>query len=85
MTADLEWTTRLLRIAEECPDAPLMLITAGVLPPALQRLYEHPRILDALADLGLGDDIAAHPAWNLRCKMPSHPDTVVPWHQVRSD
>ncbi len=34
----LDWTTRLLRLEEECPDAPLMLITAGVLPPGLQRL-----------------------------------------------
>ena len=80
--ADLDWKTRLLKIAEEWPDAPLMLITKGVLPKAFQALYEHPRILEALEDLGLDGDVAAHPAWNLRCKMPSHPDTVVPWHQV---
>jgi len=34
--------------------------------------------------LGVGPDVALNAAWNLRGKMPSHEETVVPWHQDNS-
>jgi hypothetical protein len=30
----------------------------------------------------VGPEVALNAAWNLRGKMPSHEETVVPWHQV---
>eukprot|EP01079_Euglenida_sp_SAG-EU17-18_P002888 gene2888-3475_t len=51
--AGLDWTTRLLRIREEFPDAPVVLIKGGVLPPALQRVMADERILDIASQLGL--------------------------------
>eukprot|EP00041_Stephanoeca_diplocostata_P030764 m.939059 g.939059 ORF g.939059 m.939059 type:complete len:443 (+) comp23823_c1_seq9:90-1418(+) len=81
---DLDWTSRLLRMRKDFPDAPVILIKGGILPAALQTLFAHKKILDIAEQLDLGPSIALNPAWNLRAKMPSHEETVVPWHQDNS-
>jgi phytanoyl-CoA hydroxylase len=84
MYAGLDWTSRLLRMRQEFPDAPVILIKGGVLPPSLQAIFADDRILDVAAQLGVGPDVALNAAWNLRGKMPAHEETVVPWHQDNS-
>jgi len=39
--SDLDWTSRLLRMRQDFPDAPVTLVKGGVLPFALQKLYDH--------------------------------------------
>ncbi len=70
---------------QDFPDAPVILVKGGVLPFALQKLFAASEILDVAAQLGVGPEIALNPAWNLRAKMPSHEETVVPWHQDNTD
>ena len=81
---DLDWTSRLLRMRQDFPDAPVILIKGGVLPVSLQKMFTEPKMLDIANQLGVGPDIALNAAWNLRGKMPSHEETVVPWHQDNS-
>jgi len=81
---DLDWTSRLLRMRDDFPDAPVVLIKGGILPQALQKMFSDSRILDIAAQLGVSPDMALNPAWNLRGKMPQHEETVVPWHQDNS-
>ena len=80
----LDWTSRLLRMRRDFPDAPVILIKGGVLPVSLQKMFAEEKILDVATQLGLGPDIALNAAWNLRGKMPAHEETVVPWHQDNS-
>lgn len=80
----LDWTSRLLRMRQDFPDAPVILIKGGVLPVSLQTMFTEPKMLDIANQLGVGPDIALNAAWNLRGKMPSHEETVVPWHQDNS-
>jgi hypothetical protein len=80
----LDWTSRLLRMRQDFPDAPVILIKGGVLPVSLQTMFADPKMLDIANQLGVGPDIALNAAWNLRGKMPSHEETVVPWHQDNS-
>lgn len=79
-----DWTSRLLRMRQDFPDAPVILIKGGVLPVSLQKMFTDPKMLDIANQLGVGPDIALNAAWNLRGKMPSHEETVVPWHQDNS-
>jgi phytanoyl-CoA hydroxylase len=74
----------MLKIHSEFPDAPVLFAKEGKLPRGLQRMFTDPRILDIAEQLGVGDQIALNPAWNLRAKLPSHEETVVPWHQDNS-
>ena len=78
------WTERLLRLTEDYPDAPLVLIKGGVLPAHFQRLYSDVKMLDVANQLGVGPDVAVNAAWNLRAKMQRHEETTVPWHQDNS-
>jgi hypothetical protein len=80
----LGWTSRLLAITREYPNAPMAFIKQGILPENFQALFADERMLDAAAQLGVGPDVAVNAAWNLRAKMPSHDQTVVPWHQDNS-
>jgi len=82
--ADLDWTSRLLRLRQDFADAPVVLIKGGVLPVSLAKMFSDSRILDIAQQLGVGPDVALNPAWNLRGKMPKHEETVVPWHQDNS-
>jgi hypothetical protein len=82
--AGLDWTSRLMRMREDFSDAAVVLMKGGVLPPSLQRMFSDDRILDVVEQLGVGPGVALNPAWNLRGKMPSHEETVVPWHQDNS-
>ena len=78
------WTARLLRLTEDYPDAPLVLIKGGVLPFNFQQLYSDAKMLDIANQLGVGPEIAVNAAWNLRAKMKKHEETTVPWHQDNS-
>jgi len=78
------WTQRLLEMTSECPDAPIMLMKRGILPPAFQQLFADKAFSKMATQLGVGEDIALNPAWNIRSKMPNHEETVVPWHQDNS-
>ena len=78
------WTQRLLQITSDYPDAPVMFMKRGILPPAFQRLFADRRFTEMARQLGVGQDIALSPAWNIRSKMPDHEETVVPWHQDNS-
>ena len=82
--AESSWTERLLRLTEDYPDAPLVLIKGGILPPHFQQLYSDTKMLDIVSQLGLGKDVAVNAAWNLRAKMKQHEETTVPWHQDNS-
>jgi hypothetical protein len=73
-----------MRMREDFSDAAVVLMKGGVLPPSLQRMFSDDRILDVVEQLGVGPSVALNPAWNLRGKMPSHEETVVPWHQDNS-
>ena len=82
--ANESWTKRLLRLTQDYPDAPLVLIKGGILPINFQRLFANPRMLDIASQLGVGPDVAVSAAWNLRAKMKKHEETTVPWHQDNS-
>eukprot|EP01051_Picozoa_sp_SAG22_P000907 SAG22_NODE_30_length_28348_cov_12.488584_4_plen_452_part_00 len=82
--AELDWTSRLLRMRQDFPDAPVILIKGGVLPAGLQKMFADEKMLDIAKQLGVGPEVALNAAWNLRGKMPSHEETVVPWHQDNS-
>ena len=42
----LDWTSRLLRMRQDFPDAPVILIKGGVLPVSLQNMFVDPKMLD---------------------------------------
>ena len=52
--------------------------------PAFAALYEYKDMIEIMKQCGLGPDIAAHPVWNVRSKIPNHGETTVPWHQDNS-
>jgi len=81
---DLDYTERLVAITEEYEDAAVVFTMQGWLPESFRRLHEHPKLLELCQQLGMGDSIAAHPAWNLRSKIPRHKETEVPFHQDNS-
>eukprot|EP00042_Codosiga_hollandica_P030584 m.178680 g.178680 ORF g.178680 m.178680 type:complete len:365 (+) comp53396_c0_seq1:3-1097(+) len=78
--ADAGFYTRLHKIEQQFPNASVLLHKNGVLPPAFQRLWSHPKLLDVARQL-IGPDIAGHPVWNLRTKTPRQSQATVPWHQ----
>lgn len=41
--ADLDWTSRLLKMRADFPDAPVVLIKGGLLPAGLQKLFGEER------------------------------------------
>jgi len=72
--------TRLTYIEQEYPGASVILHKIGILPIAFRDIWTYSVLLD-IAQQILGDDIGAHPVWNLRCKVPQNEETTVPWHQ----
>lgn len=71
---------RLTLLERQFPSLSVLLHKNGVLPEALQKLWSDERLL-SVARQALGDDIAGHPVWNLRCKTPGQEQSTVPWHQ----
>lgn len=47
---------------------------------AFMELWQNERLLDMMEQI-VGRDVACHPVWNLRVKMPHNPFTDIPWHQ----
>lgn len=48
--------------------------------PSIKALWSNEKLLDAVEQI-VGPDIAGHPVWNLRIKLPQHHLEEVPWHQ----
>jgi len=71
---------RLTRLEKQFPGACVLLHKHGVLPKAIQDLWTTDRLLDVAQQI-LGPDIAGHPVWNVRPKIPENDQTTVPWHQ----
>jgi hypothetical protein len=71
---------RLTEIDKQFPGASVLLHKQGVLPDAFSSLWSSYQLLDAAQQI-LGPDIAGHPVWNLRTKIPRSEAVTVPWHQ----
>jgi len=75
------FTTRLIKIEEQCPNASVWLHKQPfTMPREFQQLWAHPRLLDVAQQI-IGPQIAGHPVWNLRTKVPQFKQATVPWHQ----
>lgn len=73
-----------MKMAQDWPDVPVVLHKNGVLENEFLNMFTDKKMQDLVAQLGLAPDLALSPIWNLRTKMPSHAETVVPWHQDNS-
>ncbi|EDQ90914.1 uncharacterized protein MONBRDRAFT_6889 [Monosiga brevicollis MX1] len=62
------FSSRLTALERQFPHASVLLHTEGILHPNIQQLWANPKLLD-IAQQVLGGDFAAHPVWNLRCKV----------------
>lgn len=78
--SDLDVWHRLTAMDKEFPGAAVLIHTEGVMGPALQKLFSHPRLLNLMSCV-IGPDIAGHPVWNVRSKTPGNVLANVPWHQ----
>jgi hypothetical protein len=72
--------TRMIKIEAQFPNASVLLHKRGTLPSQIANLWSGPTLLP-IARQFLGDDIAAHPVWNIRVKTPAQEQAEVPWHQ----
>ncbi|CAM4790016.1 unnamed protein product [Rotaria magnacalcarata] len=71
---------RLTAIEAQFPGACVLLHKNGVLPAAIASLWSNETLISIAQQL-LGRDIAGHPVWNLRTKVPNQEQATVPWHQ----
>ncbi|CAF1310839.1 unnamed protein product [Adineta steineri] len=71
---------RLTAIDAQFPGAAVLLHKRGVLPQEIASLWSNETLLSVAQQL-LGPDIAGHPVWNLRSKVPNQEQVTVPWHQ----
>ncbi len=62
------------------PGTCVLMAKRGVLPPEIASLWSSETLLSIAKQL-LGPDIAGHPVWNLRSKVPNQEQVTVPWHQ----
>lgn len=60
--------------------ASILLHKGDRLGPASKELWSYPKLLNILEQI-VGPEIAGHPIWNVRIKLPFHDPEVVPWHQ----
>lgn len=77
---DAGFYERLTLLNREFEGTAVLLHKRGYLLPAFQQLWANERLLNVVEQL-IGPDIAAHPVWNLRPKIPHNEQTTVPWHQ----
>jgi hypothetical protein len=77
---EFDWRSRLMKMSKDFPDVPVVLVKNGVLENEFLNMFTDTKVKDLVAQLGLAPDLALSPIWNLRTKMPSHAETVVPWH-----
>ena len=47
---------------------------------SFKKLWSNEKLLDAVEQI-VGPNIAGHPVWNLRIKLPRNAPEEVPWHQ----
>lgn len=78
--ADVGFFQRMIHIEKEFPGSNILLHTLGILPEGAKELWSYPKLLNVAEQL-IGPEIAGHPIWNIRVKLPEHEDGVVPWHQ----
>jgi len=71
---------RLTLIDQQFPNASVLLHKHGALPKSFTDLWSDPRLLSAAVQI-IGPDVAGHPVWNLRTKVPYQEQSTVPWHQ----
>lgn len=71
---------RMTFIEKEFPDASILLHKTGILPEGAKELWSYPKLMNVAEQL-IGPEIAGHPVWNLRVKVPEIESAVVPWHQ----
>jgi hypothetical protein len=80
--------TRLPKIEQACPGSAIMTHVHGVLRDGFAKLFMNEKSLNIMQQL-LGPEIAGHPVWNIRAKVPNNitgDETdadahTVPWHQ----
>lgn len=80
--ADEPFPTRMARIAADVDDVgpALRQLNGKLRTEGMFRVLTEPALLDIVAAV-IGDEILAHPQYNVRCKLPNQDATVVPWHQ----
>ena len=59
------------KVNKEFPGASILFHKRGELPGELQAVWASPRLLAAVEQL-VGPDVAGHPVWNLRVKLPGN-------------
>ena len=57
-----------------------MLHKDDTLGPSFKKLWSNEKLLDAVEQI-VGPNVAGHPVWNLRIKLPRNAPEEVPWHQ----
>ena len=77
---DKDLFSRMILIEEEFPGASIILHKSGILPKGAKELWSYPKLLNVCEQL-IGEEVAGHPVWNLRVKLPEYEVGVVPWHQ----
>ncbi len=78
--ADKDFAHRLAAIAQEWPDAGVLIHVNEQVRPKLAALWSSDNLLDIVAQF-IGPDIDGHPLCCVRSKTPETPRMTVPWHQ----
>ncbi|XP_070577373.1 uncharacterized protein [Ptychodera flava] len=71
---------RMTLIEKQFPGAAVLLHKTGWLPQAFRDLWSDQKLLNVVEQF-IGTEIAGHPVWNLRVKVPQNEEATVPWHQ----
>lgn len=71
---------RLILLEKQFKGAAVLLVKQGDMPQAFCKLWSNERLLNVIEQF-IGPNIAGHPVWNLRTKVPHKEELTVPWHQ----
>mmetsp|Transcript_27759 Transcript_27759/g.69249 ORF Transcript_27759/g.69249 Transcript_27759/m.69249 type:complete len:288 (-) Transcript_27759:704-1567(-) len=71
---------RLIHLDKAFPGAAVLIHKATRCPDAFKAIWCDERLLNVVEQL-IGPNIAGHPVWNLRSKIPQNEQLTVPWHQ----
>ncbi|XP_033734120.1 1-deoxypentalenic acid 11-beta-hydroxylase-like [Pecten maximus] len=71
---------RLIQLEKQFAGTSILFIKQARLMRAFKDLWTDEVLLNIIEQL-IGPDIAGHPVWNLRAKIPRDEATTVPWHQ----
>ncbi|XP_028403568.1 uncharacterized protein LOC114526234 isoform X2 [Dendronephthya gigantea] len=72
---------RLTFIDNEFPGAAILIHKYGEMTKEFSDLWTNERLLNVVEQF-IGPEIAGHPVWNLRAKIPKSEQATVPWHQA---